>query len=269
MQKVAPYSAEKLNEDTEVLAEQMARHRGMAHSVGISTEEHSLQLTSKILFQGKWQRRFSDTTRTFFVNGDENTPADIPFLRQENKHMCLLRTPEAQSVTVPFCSEGNEPNFAMVFTMPRERSLDEYLREIDFSSPALMPNSGEAEHVELYLPSFSLENQTPSLMMALRGMGLEEALDEYRGNFYISDNPNDNPMYIAAAKQEAKLKVNAEGATAEAITEIIFNPTKIMKEREQHILPIRVVFDRPFLCTLWQTNGEPLPIFVGTFRGER
>lgn len=120
-----------------------------------------------------------------------------------------LRTPEAQSVTVPFCSEGDESNFAMVFTMPRE------------------------------LP-----------------------LDEYRGDFHIDGKA----MYIANATQRAKLKVDAEGAAAEAITEILFELTKGMKN-EEISLPIPIIFDRPFLFTLWQTSGEPMPIFAGTFRG--
>lgn len=262
MQKATPCSAEELRDETELLAAQMAQHHGMEHSVGISTEGDALQLTSTIRFQGQWAQRFSDTTRTFFANGSKNTPMDIPFLRQENKHINLLRTPEAQSVTVPFCSEGDEPNFAMVFTMPRELPLDEYLREIDFSSPALMPSSGGDEYMELYLPSFSLENQTPGLIPALDAMGLNDALDRYCGDFHIDGKA----MYIANATQHAKLKADAEGAAAEAITEILFELTKGMKN-EEISLPIPIIFDRPFLFTLWQTSGDPLPIFAGTFRG--
>lgn len=54
MQKVTPYSAEELRDETESLTAQMARHHGMEHSVGISTEGDALQLTSVIRFQGQW-----------------------------------------------------------------------------------------------------------------------------------------------------------------------------------------------------------------------
>lgn len=239
----------------------------------------SVILQNLIAFRDKWKTRFEETTEYFYESpyvpiienlafsehlgksfisqkNEQTKGTRIPYLCQsEAPGIRLQENDEFISVVVPFSSECH-----MVLSMPKDRPLEECLRDADFLRRALDVTAARPAQLKLYLPSFKIKNEL-DLIPILTAMGAREVFNEYDGQ--ITKLVNDC-LYVESSKQETEVEVTAEGASAKALT--TFCMVKALGSMLPCCPPKVIKFNHPVLFAIWQSNPKPIPLFIGTFR---
>lgn len=244
----------------------------------------SMSLTNTIQFQGEWTQKFAETTCPFFnsvchqgLKSIDALARDIPFLYRSS-YTSYQRTSNAVSVTLPFKSEMDSqeaaikkasvfsllepekpPVFQMVLTMPIEKTVKEYMRGQKNIPHEICPSVGNSL-IDLYIPSFKIENRQKDLIPALRSLGLDNVFD--RDHAELSRIAKE-AIYICKANQDAQVEVSAAGAAAHALTSFHLMTTGISDDPP----PLVIRFDHPFIFSLWLNTPVQLPLFIGTFQG--
>ena len=243
------------------------------------SSDDAVVLQNLIVFRDKWRTKFEETTEIFYENpyipstenlaysghlgkslvpkrNEQATGRRIPYLFQrETPGIKLQENDEFISVVVPFSSDCH-----MLLSMPKNRTLEEGLREGGFFERALDLNAARPAQVDLYLPSFKIKNKL-DLIPVLTDIGAREVFDKYSGQ--VTKMVNDR-FYIESAEQKTEVEVTAEGAFATALT--TFRMVKAIGGMGGSLLPRVIKFNHPFLFAIWPSKPTPIPLFIGTFQ---
>lgn len=253
-----------------------------------SSSDDAVVLENIIVFQDSWKYSFEETTEMFyktpytsseymfrsFENLFEDIVSTMPLCnltskdtteakgqrisyihQEETSGIRVQESEEFISVAVPFSSDCH-----MVFSMPKNRPLDECLGDSSFLRRALDISTGRPAMIDLYLPSFKIKNRL-NLIPILTAMGAKEVFDKEDGQ--ITKMVNDR-LYIESGNQETEVEVTVKGAYARALTR--FRMTKAISGMSFYSPPKVVRFNHPFLFAIWQSEPTPVPLFIGTFQ---
>lgn len=222
-----------------------------------------LKLTNLIAFKDQWKYKFRETQDWFYtVTPAKSTQADrserqIPFIRQDGLYLNFRDTEEFTSVAIPFASKCH-----MVLAMPKRWKLRDPMSDYMYLKRALelSPWPSRMERVDLSLPTFKITNHARDIRSALYDCGVREAFDRELAQI---DRITEKVLYIQSAEQQAEVEVNAEGASARAVTTIGLGATVGIVA----VPPVkRIRFNHPFLFAIWFSELTPLPLFIGAFQ---
>ncbi len=196
----------------------------------------SFTLLNSLYFSGRWQDSFdesSNETGTFYGQDKEMTATFMMHTMQYS----YAKSDDYSSVILPY-----ESGAQMRVYLPTEgKTTQDVINAISKGDNA---NYGTAQ-VNLKLPKFEMQSDFENLTDALKGTGLEVMCDP---DMYPFDKiAQDNPMYLAALIQKAKIEVSEEGTKAAATT------MAVMDECTSIYIPTKTVdfiVDHPFVYTI-------------------
>jgi serpin B len=124
----------------------------------------------------------------------------------------------------------------------------------------LLSNSAERQ-VDLSLPRFRVEAGF-MLKDTLQALGVRTAFTDAAD---FSGITGDEPLQISAVLHKAYVDVGEEGTEAAAVTAVVMRTLALVRKPQPDV---RLVFDRPFLFAIVDTNSG-LPLFLGQFTRPR
>ncbi|NJP05641.1 MAG: hypothetical protein HC837_08490 [Chloroflexaceae bacterium] len=220
------------------------------HMIDTVRDNLVLILTNALAFKGKWTFPFDPaetTTGTFYLpDGSHQHP---PMMSQTRSDIPYYRSEQFQMIALPY---GDDQRITMYLLLPAEHiTLADCCMQLDASSwqnllAQLTPAPGT-----VVLPRLSLTSKH-DLKEVLTALGMGIAFDPELAHF---QGISEVHSWIGSILHHTALEVNEAGTEAAAATAILqrsFNPTP----------PFSMVFDRPFLCIIADTQTD-IPLFMG------
>ena len=201
-------------------------------------------LLNALYFKGDWAVPFEpEYTRDQVFHGRSGTDRNVPFMHDTRDNMTYIDTKTCQGVALPYKGGG----WWMLALLPKDGGTAESLAAEDFG--ALLKGAGGA-YVSLALPKFTVE-ASYDLTQPLQKLGLTAAFTN--GDFSPMGTCTNGPIVLSKVLQKTYLRVDEKGTEAAAVTAVIGKAGASM------VKPVKMVFDRPFLCCLWNSEiGQPL-----------
>ena len=236
-----------INEQTDNLLKDSLSDFQMSHDMLIA-------LASTVNYSGQWVNKFekSKTAQGTFHAVSGNQTCDF-------MHASTLTNyfwgEKFSSIALPLQSNGE-----MRLILPDEGVSPEELLQDDEVYRYMMSRMYPGEmfenckHVsaDLTVPKFDVSSST-DLTDGLKALGMRDVFDMQKGDF--TPLTALKPTAISAAKQDARVMIDEEGAKAAAVTRIITNGATMPEDH------VNFVLDRPFVFEIMSENG--LPLFVG------
>ncbi len=124
---------------------------------------------------------------------------------------------------------------------------------------ALEAKNSHMEHMEIRMsiPKFELHSEI-DLTDGLKALGVKKAFDPHAAEFQkLFAVPTDQNAFVSGASHAAMVKIDEEGVTGAAYTEMMMTATAYLEEKK-----IDFVLDRPFYYVVTAEDGSIL--FAGT-----
>ncbi len=226
---------------------------------GIQPEDQLLTLASAIFLQSKWRDEFraSENTKAPFhsVNGD----IMCTFMNKTEAHMYYFWEEDFGAVCM-----GLKNGATMWFILPdADKTVADVLDDSAFVE-VIMQDEFRSEgdtnsrymKVNLSVPQFDVSSSI-DLKDALQEMGVTDVFDPNHSDFSPSIvSETDVPPFIAAVRQDVRVKIDEKGVTAAAYIEI---PGAGAAAPPEEVIDF--ILDRPFVFAITKSR---IPLFVGT-----
>ncbi|MBR5871647.1 MAG: hypothetical protein IKZ09_11495 [Clostridia bacterium] len=227
-------------------------------SADIAAEDLLLTLTSAIDFQSKWYNEFhasQNTRAAFHAYGGDVT---CTFMNKKEIQTYYYWADDFGAVAL-----GLKNGALMWFFLPDEgKTVDDVLASDAFTDMMTQTDLTTAYEnskymkVNLSVPQFDVASSA-DLKDALQSMGVTDIFDPTAGDFSPSlSSDDDTPAYLAAIRQDVRVKIDEKGVTAAAYIEIPGAGAAMPPEEI-----IDFVLDRPFVFAI---SRSEIPLFVGT-----
>lgn len=213
------------------------------------TDMTRLVLTNAIYFKGEWAIPFraSDTREQAFTRLDGSQVA-AQVMRQRGAWV-VGEGADYQAVELPYKGE----RIRMIAILPAEGHLAEFERSLDAARLAeVLRSLKREEDVALLIPKFKFEAGY-RLEEVLPDMGMPDVFDDWRADLSGMYEPDQLPLVLRYVVHKAFVAVDEKGTEAAAATAAI---------AEAVSMPLTVVFDRPFLFLIRDTETGAL-LFLG------
>lgn len=208
-----------------------------------------LVLTNAIYFKGEWASPFraEKTQRQSFTRLD-GSQVTAQMMRQRGAWV-VGEGDDYQAVELPYKGE----RIRMVAILPAAGRLAEFERSLDAARLAeILGSLKREEDVELSIPKFTFEAGY-ELEKVLPDMGMPDVFDPDRADLSGMYEPDQQPLFLKYVVHKAFVAVDEKGTEAAAATAAI---------TEAVSMPLTVVFDRPFLFLIRDTDTGAL-LFLG------
>lgn len=228
-------------------------------SADIAPEDQLFTLTSAIYFHSKWRDEFraSENTTAPFHSADGDITCT--FMNKKEAHMYYFWEEDFGAVAM-----GLKNGSTMWFILPdADKTVDDVLDDEAFTRVITQDEYYSEEStnsrymkVNLSVPQFDVSSST-DLKEALQNMGVTGVFDPLQSDFSASVvSETDIPPYIAAVRQDVRVKIDEKGVTAAAYIEI---PGAGAAAPPDEV--IDSILDRPFVFAITKSQ---IPLFVGT-----
>ena len=226
---------------------------------GIPPEDQLLTLASAIFFQSKWRDAFraSENTTAPFHAADGDTLCT--FMNKKEAHMYYFWEEDFGAVAM-----GLKNGSTMWFILPdADKTVDDVLDDSAFTDVITQSEFRSEEStnsrymkVNLSVPQFDVSSSI-DLKEALQSMGVTDVFDPLQSDFSASVvSETGVPPYIAAVRQNVRVKIDEKGVTAAAYIEI---PGAGAAAPPDEVIDF--ILDRPFVFAITKSR---IPLFVGT-----
>ena len=206
----------------------------------------SIELENISIFKAEWLNKLSrDTSYSNCFRNEDGTIAKPSFLISKKLYLKYAG----------LSLDGTKSNYAKCVALPyKDKSYEMILvnttKTLSLQNIIDIFRSMESRECIIKFPEFRVESDFDLIPMMQR-LGLKNIFEEY---FPAFDHIATQKLYVESFKQKAKIDVDKNGTTAQAVTTIGFGFFSCM--------PLELVFDRPFSYFLRNTStGEIL--FMG------
>lgn len=210
-----------------------------------------LALYSTLYFQAKWTQAFSASNNTTGVFRAPGGNVDATYMNKKLAMMYYYWGDDFGAVSLSL-KNGSQ----MWFILPDEdSSVDEVLESGQYLD-MLLPGKWENRKymkVNLSVPKFDVTG-TQNLRAGLEKMGVTDAFSARNADF--TGITTQIPVYLTAANQSVRVRIDEEGVKAAAYIEF---PGAMSPAPPDEIIDF--VLDRPFLFFI---TSDGVPLFAGT-----
>jgi serpin B len=220
-----------------------------------------LVLTNAVYMKALWKSQFppeGTKQKPFYPERTAPSPTDLMHLQAS---LAYYRGNGYEAVLLPY--RGG--SLAMAAVLP-DAPLSEFTAGLAGSGglgglmSGLLSDSAECQ-VDLTLPRFRVEAGF-MLKDTLQALGVRTA---FTGDADFTGITGDEPLQISAVVHKAYVDVGEEGTEAAAATAVVMRTLALVRKPQPDV---RLVFDRPFLFAIVDTNSG-LPLFLGQFTRPR
>ena len=216
-----------------------------------------LALYSTIYFYSKWQEEFSSKNNSQDVFHTPGGDVTVTFMNKKEAHMNYYWGDSFGAVSM-YLKNGSH----MWFILPDEdKTVDDVLAEgqfMDMITGGQDPETYEDRwtdykytKVNLSVPKFDVSSQQ-DLKDGLKTLGIRDIFDPEKADF---SETLSGPVYLTAANQAVRVKIDEEGV--EAVAYIEFPGAGAAAPPEEII---DFVLDRPFIFVISKSD---IPLFTG------
>ena len=223
------------------------------------TEDDMMILMNATCFEGAWDSEYKDDqikeNETFTTEDGKDQKATMLYSGDsEGRYF------ENEYLTGTFKYYRN--GYKIMFMLPKEgKTVSEVIDKLKGDDiHELMSNAGRYD-VDLVIPEFKYDYETPNAIESLKKMGIETVFDNVLADLtpmaYRTDGYN---LKVGSIVHKTHIELDREGTKAAAVTEIsIVKATAVLHEPEKR----EVRLDRPFIYVISDTLTDT-PIFMGT-----
>ena len=226
---------------------------------GIHTEKDMvMELLSTIYFKARWEEKFyEDATRKEVFHG-KHGDATVDMMHR-TKGGSVYTTNKFTGVSLGLSSG------TMHFILPNENvELSDVVKDekvMDFLgvSPVTEERKEVYTEINLSIPKFDFHSKI-ELQKGLQKLGVEKAFDTAQADFQpvVAGTKEEGvPIYLSKAEHAAMVKIDEEGVTGAAYTELALECGAALPEKI-----VDFVLDRPFYYVITGEDGSIL--FAGT-----
>ena len=220
-----------------------------------------LDLLNVIYFKGSWQNQFdtSKTWKSFFTNNDGSKNRVEMMSKTFKENLAYFADENFVGIELPYKNnlaamyvilpvQENDLNIAEIWNNQEISYREKFLNDIKNAPPF-------EGIVEVFIPKFELDIKN-NLNEDLQKMGINRA---FTNAAEFSNIVKNTRLKISQANHQAKIKVDEEGTTAAAVTEIT-----MLEATAVATPPKRIYFraDRPFLFVIRDRNSG-IDLFTG------
>lgn len=220
-----------------------------------------LDLLNVIYFKGSWQNQFdtSKTWKSFFTNNDGSKNRVEMMAKSFKENLAYFADENFVGIELPYKNnlaamyvilpvQENDLNIAEIWNNQEISYRENFLADIKNAPPF-------EGIVEVFIPKFELDIKN-NLNEDLQKMGISRA---FTNAAEFSNIVKNTRLKISQANHQAKIKVDEEGTTAAAVTEIT-----MLEATAVATPPKRIYFraDRPFLFVIRDRNSG-IDLFTG------
>ncbi|XP_032764213.1 serine protease inhibitor A3L isoform X2 [Rattus rattus] len=217
-------------------------------------ERTSMVLVNYLLFKGKWKVPFNpnDTTESEFYL-DEKRSVKVPMMKIKEVTTPYVRDEELSCSVLELKYTGNA---SALFILPDQGKMQQVESSLQPETlkkwkDSLIPSMID----EFYLPKFSISADY-SLEDVLPELGIKEVFSTQAD---LSGITGDKDLIVSQVVHKAVLDVAETGTEAAAATGVKFVPMSAKLD------PLIIVFDRPFLLIISDTETEIAPFLAKIF----
>jgi serine protease inhibitor len=145
-----------------------------------------------------------------------------------------------------------------VFLPDKRTTLDQFERDLTVENWENWINSFRMAPGEVMLTRFKIEYEV-DLNDVLKALGMSEAFDPQRANFFGIAQLSPEKIYISKVKHKTFAEVNEEGTVAAAVTAVEAQVTSVQPPQENFIMKV----DRPFFVAI-RDNLTGSVLFMGS-----
>lgn len=221
------------------VAEQTEGHIRELLQAGDLSSDTSLVLANAVYFHGKWLAPFHSSgaiQAPFHRLGGGTVKVDLMSLITGLRY---YGHEGLQAVELPYRGE----TYSMVVAMPPLKEWSDFERSIDAEKLTAILDGLAVRPVDLRLPRFELRRRI-DLVPALRQLGVRDAFDPGRAD--LAGMTDNGGLSLAAACQEATVRVDEEGTVASAATAICAEACAAPPRSD----PVTMTVDHPFLFAI-------------------
>lgn len=215
-------------------------------------------LMNAIYFKGAWKNKFlKEETREENFRGYTRDIRRVNMMHLQNKFF-YGTIQGASAINLPY---GNG-TYLMTVLLPDEgHSISEMLDSLSAESLTALDNSMTRCTVDLKLPRFTTETQTPlnGIIATLGAPSMFSAQTARFDNFATGDN-----FFVSKMFQKAKIEVNEKGSEAAAVTVAQVALTSLVHE-EPEIVEFHA--NRPFVYLIRERSSGAI-LFIGQYTGQ-
>ncbi|XP_006165434.1 plasma serine protease inhibitor [Tupaia chinensis] len=198
-------------------------------------------MVNYIFFKAEWETGFSPKStreRDFHVTAE--TAVQVPMMHGEGQYYYVLDDNLSCSVVgLPY-----HGNATAVFVLPDEDRMAQVEKELTGKTLRKWLRTFRKRKLELFLPKFSIEGSY-QLERVLPRLGISDAFTSHADLSGINNHSN---IQVSEMVHKAMVEVNESGTKATAATGSVFT------FRSAQLSSLRVVFNRPFLMSILDSN---------------
>ncbi len=214
-----------------------------------------MDLLSTIYFRGKWSHTFrkeNNDTKVFHSPGKE---IQAEFMNQSNSPGTYYWGTGFGAIKLRFTDSGH-----MWLILPDKGvSIDSLISDGEYLDMVLAGDEWKNAKqliVNCSVPKFDVSSEI-QLNKSLKTLGVTDIFDASKADFTPLVSPENNLQpFISKARHAARVKIDEEGCTAAAFTEMMMSGAGMPPSEK-----IDFIVDRPFLFAVVSDTGHPL--FLG------
>ncbi len=219
----------------------------------VPTNDVVMYLINALSFDAEWQNIYEDVQvrKNGFTDITGET-TEIDFLYSEEHSYIEMDN------AVGFKKYYADRKYSFVALLPDENiNIDEFMSSLNGEELIKATKSAQATPVNARIPKFTFEYDI-HLNETLIDLGMTDAFDSAKADFYGIGTSNGNGLYISDVIHKTKIAVDEKGTKAGAVTVVAMAEGS----SETMVVPKEVYLERPFFFMIVDEEFN-LPLFMG------